>query len=270
MAALSSQHPFDADTAVEPLGDGTFAATISGRWNRLAGGPNGGYLVAVCLKALSEVVPHGDPMVLSAFFLRPGQEGAAQVQTELARAGRRTSTAEARLVQDGKERVRVVATFGRLAHMSGRTAVFNDPPSLPAPEQSIDPLAGAPIAGVTLADRVEFRVAEPPGWLHGEPTGRPEGNTWARLKGDRDADLFALPLLVDAAAPAVLELGVGRSVTLELTVHLRDHPSPGWLACRIVTRHVFNGLYDEDFEIWDSRRRLVAQSRQLGMLLEPS
>lgn len=55
-------------------------------------------------------------------------------------------------------------------------------------------------------------------------------------------------------------------MTLELTVHLRDHPAPGWLACRNATRHVIDGLYEEDVEIWDSRGALVAQSRQLAIL----
>lgn len=73
-------------------------------------------------------------------------------------------------------------------------------------------------------------------------------------------------MLVDAAAPAVLELGERGSATIELTVHVRARPAPGWLACRVATRHVVGGYHEEDFEIWDSDGRLVAQSRQLGLL----
>lgn len=39
-----AEHPVDADTAVEPSGDGRFSAAISHRWNRLLGGFLGGYL----------------------------------------------------------------------------------------------------------------------------------------------------------------------------------------------------------------------------------
>ena len=78
--------------------------------------------------------------------------------------------------------------------------------------------------------------------------------------------MASLPLLVDAAAPAVLEIGELGSQTLELTVHLRARPAPGWMACRISTRHVIDGYHEEDFEIWDSAGHLVAQSRQLAAL----
>jgi MFS family permease len=73
--------------------------------------------------------------------------------------------------------------------------------------------------------------------------------------------------MVDAAAPAVLELGEPGSATIELTVHVRAQPAPGWLACRALTRHVIGGFHEEDFEIWDAAGNLVAQSRQLAMLL---
>ena len=38
-------------------------------------------------------------------------------------------------------------------------------------------------------------------------------------------------------------------------------------ACRATTRFVSNGYHEEDFEIWDSAGTLVAQSRQLALIL---
>ena len=72
--------------------------------------------------------------------------------------------------------------------------------------------------------------------------------------------------MVDGAAPAVLELGELASATIELTVHIRARPAPGWVACRASTRHVIGGYHEEDFEIWDSTGALVAQSRQFALL----
>lgn len=89
---------------------------------------------------------------------------------------------------------------------------------------------------------------------------------WMRFRDGRDADPLSLPLLVDAAAPVVLDLGETGSATVELTVHLRARPAPGWLACRSTTRFVIGGYHEEDFEIWDSTGALVAQSRQLALL----
>lgn len=87
-----------------------------------------------------------------------------------------------------------------------------------------------------------------------------------RFRDGREPDLLSLASLVDAAAPPVLELGEPGSATVGLTVHLRARPAPGWLACRVATRFVIGGYHEGDFEIWDSRGALVAQSRQLALL----
>ena len=118
----------------------------------------------------------------------------------------------------------------------------------------------------TIAERVEFRSAALPGWFLGQPSGRPSSEFWMRFADGRDADLLALPLLVDSTAPSVLELGVS-SATIQLTVHLRARPAPGWLACRATTRFVSGGYHEEDFEVWDSAGAMVAQSRQLAVVL---
>ena len=264
--ATTGMHPFDRDTAAHEEGPGVFSATLGTRWDRLGGGPNGGYALAVCLRAVAHALPQPDPLVVSAFYLRPAVHGDAEVRVESIRAGRRVASAEAQLIQDGKERVRALCTFSSLHEATGRTAVFASPPDLPPPGECVDPLEGRSIDGVTIADRIEYRSPEAPGWWLGKPTGRPSTEMWLRFREPRDPDVMSLALIVDAAAPVVLELGEAGSTTLELTVHLRERPTPGWLACRISTRYVIDGFHEEDFEVWDSRGRLVAQARQLAAL----
>jgi acyl-CoA thioesterase len=191
-----------------------------------------------------------------------------EIRTEVVRAGRRVATGEAQLVQDGKEIVRALATFADLDQAQGRTQPRSEPPALPSPEDAEDALGGARLPGVNITDRFEYRAPSPPGWTRGAPTGESELAFWMRFRDGRDADPIALTALVDAAAPAVLELGVPGSATIELTVHVRARPAPGWLACRAVTRHVIGGFHEEDFEIWDSTGALVAQSRQFAVLAE--
>jgi acyl-CoA thioesterase len=158
------------------------------------------------------------------------------------RAGRRVATGEARLVQSGKEIVRAGATFADLDHASDRVHMRSQPPV-----------------------RVPLPRAARLGRRPGEPGAR--SALLAAVPRRHAADLFALAAMVDAAAPAVLELGVQGSATIELTVHLRATPAPGWLACRAFTRHAIGEYHDEDFEIWDSTGALVAQSRQFALLL---
>jgi acyl-CoA thioesterase len=243
-----------------------FPTTVSDRWNIIGGVPNGGYLLALCVRALAATLPHPDPLVVAASFLRPGAPGPADVQTELVRRGRRIATGEARLVQDGKEVVRALGSFADLAAANGRTVVLGEPPRLPPPDEceTLDTSASPP--EISIVNRYEYRFAEPPGWTRGQPSGDPRHEFWLRFSDGRPVDALTLPLVVDAAAPAVLELGEAGSSTVELTVHLRGRPEPGWLACRMSTRHLIDGFHEEDFEVWDETGRLVAQSRQLALL----
>ena len=91
---------------------------------------------------------------------------------------------------------------------------------------------------------------------------------WQRLAGGREIDWPALALMSDTTPPAVLELGNHKSMTVELTVHFHRLPAPGsWVATRVTTRHVAGGFHEEDSELWDDEGNLLAQSRQLGILL---
>ncbi len=264
---------FDADTRVvarEPSGasgGGEFAAELTGRWDGTNGAVNGGYMLATCLRALGVAMPFPDPIVISGFFLRPGTAGPAQIRTSLVRSGRTTAFGEAVLSQQGKDAVRATAAFAKLG-ACGPTFTAGAPPGLPPPQECVSVPVGS-FGLATIAERVEFRAASLPGWFRGQPTGRPASEFWMRFADGREADIYSLPLLVDSTAPSVLELGM-TSTTVQLTVHLRAHPAPGWLACRAAARFVSGGYHEEDFEVWDSAGMLVAQSRQLAMILPPS
>jgi acyl-CoA thioesterase len=260
-----SEHAFDVDTRIVGAdAPGVFGAEVTGRWDGTGGAVNGGYLVAICARALQAVLPFPDPVVISAFFLRPGTVGPAVVRTSLARSGRTTAFGDAVLEQGGKDVVRASAAYARLGLDGPVTYTDGGPPALPPPEDCV----GVPVGSfnaATIAEQVEWRAAELPGWFTGRPTGRPASEFWMRFTDGRDADLLSMPLLVDSTAPSVLELGVA-STTVELTVYLRAQPAPGWLAGRQTARFVRGGYHEEDFEVWDSAGVLVAQSRQLAVI----
>ena len=87
-----SGHPFDVDTAVVADGPDRFTATVTDRWHALGGGPNGGYLAALCVQALAQIIDFPDPLVMSTSFLRRARVGAAELHTQLLRSGRRIAT----------------------------------------------------------------------------------------------------------------------------------------------------------------------------------
>lgn len=234
----------------------------------LGGGPNGGYLLGICLRALGAELPdtHPDPLVVSAYYLRAGTVGAADLKTEVVRTGRRMATGEVRLLQDGKETVRVVANFTDLDAAEGRTEVLGNAPTLPVPEECVDVTGGQSFPGLTIADRYDYRFAEVPGWPVGS---RPGSRTWSSGCASRPAGRHAEPRADGGRRGAgVMELGGYISSTIELTVHVRARPAPGWLACR-VDPVPDRRLHEEDFEIGDTTGVLVAQGRQLALLPPP-
>jgi acyl-CoA thioesterase len=257
---------YDADTASVPRGDGTRDLTVTDRWNTPLGTPNGGYLLATMLRGLHAEMGAHDPMVAAITYLAGPRPGPAELRTESIRMGRRVQTGTASLWQGDRQVALLTASFG--ARADGPSAELGSAPSLPAPEQCADPLQhGMPADG--LFGRIDYRLTSTPGWAEGAPTGDPTAELWQRLAGGRPIDFPALALLCDSFAPPVLELGEGfqQSMTVQLTVHLHRLPTPGWLATRLTTRHVVNGFHEEDCELWDEDGRLVAQSRQLGILL---
>jgi acyl-CoA thioesterase len=257
---------YELDTASVPRGDGVRDLTLTDRWNTPLGKPNGGYILAAMLRGLGDEIGTADPMVASITYLTSPAPGPAELRTEAVRMGRRVQTGNASLWSAGRQVAQLTASFGPRP-ADGLTHELGAPPQLPPPDSCADPREhGMPGGG--LFDRVDYRMASVPGWSVGTPSGEPSIDLWQRLAGGRTIDLPALAFLCDSFAPPVLELGDRlQSMTVQLTVHLHRVPRPGWIATRLSTRHVVQGFHDEDCELWDEDGNLVAQSRQLAILL---
>ncbi len=257
---------YDIDTASVPRGDGVRDLVLTHRWNTPLGKPNGGYILAAMLRGLGEEIGADDPLVASISYLRSPEDGAGELHTETLKQGRRVQTGEASLWQGNKSVAHLVASFGPRGE--GRSEELGTPPQLPPPDECFDPKdVPNSMPDSTIFDRVDYRLGAVPGWAVGKPNGDPTAELWQRLAGGREIDFPALAFLADAYAPPVLELGVAGSMTVQLNVHLNRKPVPGWIATRLTTRHVINGYHEEDCELWDEAGNLVAQSRQLAILV---
>jgi acyl-CoA thioesterase len=265
------RYAFDLDTAVEAVGPGRWRGMVTDGWD-IGVVPNGGYVLCVALAAVGEAVSQPHPLTVTAHYLSPCAHGPVEIDVEVEKDGRTLSTASARLVQDGRTRLAVLATFGDLGRQNGPTRATLVPPSLPPLEEcgfpGDRPLALGIPGRPTIVDRVDFRptptaVARIEGR---DGDARLEG--WIRLRDDRPLDAHALALLVDASPPAIFAaMETGWVPTLELTVHIRGLPRPGWLKASIATRALIDGLLEEDCLLWDVDDRLVAMSRQLARVL---
>lgn len=242
---------------------------VESGWDTVGGVPNGAYLITLALRAAEESLPGSVPLTVTGHFLRPGAHGPAGVTVEVVKQGRSTSTVTAVLEQKGKERLRLLATFGAPELLEGPTIFAPHPPEIPRPDQCVvPPRAAAAALGATLADRYEYRLVPPSRWL-GAEAGEPNLDAWIRFADGRDVDLVALVLFADAFPGAVLEAVDGMAPTLELTVHLRHQPTAGWIQVRTSCRMLAGGLAEQDVELWDSRGQLVAMSRQLMAHVAP-
>jgi acyl-CoA thioesterase len=256
---------FDRGTAVEPLGPNRFRGLPEPRWN-IGNAPNGGYLVTIALSALSDGLPHPDPVAVSAHFATRTESGAPlQVEVEPVRAGKSHSTAVAWLRQEGTTRVHVTATYGDLEAMTGPTNIQSERPAFPPPDQCV-PAEGPALP--SFIRQFDLRLLpETAMWAVGRPSGRAEMAGWIRLKDGRRPDPHSLVMFADSFPPTVFNLFTAKWVpTLELTVHVRGRPAPGWVQCRFQTRYLINGYLEEDGEIWDETGTLVALSRQLARI----
>ena len=252
----------------------TYTAELGAGW-QIGSGINGGMLLAIMGNALRCTLSgsgHGDPVTVSGYYLSASRPGPATVRTELLRSGRSMSTGQASLVQsqDGVEveRIRALATYGDLAGLTDGVRTTAQPPVLPPPDECVSTADAPPsfMEQAGLLERLDLRL-DPAcvGWAVGRPSGRGLIQGWLRMADPREPDPLLLLLAADALPPVTFDLGqLGWTPTLELTVHVRAVPAPGWLRVVHSTRNVAGGLLEEDAEVWDSADRLVAQSRQLA------
>lgn len=255
---------FARATAVEALGDGRWACAIDGGWSAPRG-PNGGYVAAIVMRALTAAVddPERHPRSLTCHYLRPPQPGPAVVHVDAVRTGRNVSALRATLMQDDRECVLALAAFGRTLAEPLRWTL--PVPDVPAPED----VEAWPLREDVppIAQRFEFRsaIGEPPFSSSADAvTGG-----WLRLREPAPLDGALVACLTDAWLPASYpRLERPHAVpTIDLTIHFRTAlPLPDQpVLARFASRHVEDGMVDEDGELWGADGRLLAMSRQLSI-----
>ena len=254
---------FDTDTALEPQGDGVFGGIITDRW-MIGGGPNGGYIAGFLVRAFAAVSPQPDPLSMTTHYVGRPEPGPCEVRVEITSATRSHAFLNASLFQDQTVRAHAIAVFGRRRTDQPvdilRTTPATTPPGVGEPRGA--PPADMPMAA-TFLDRFEHR--DPTGADMFSPTDGPARvGGWTRLV-DRDVDDVAVPLFCDCwPPPRFRRHGPGMAPTIELTVHFRNTPEPGWNWCGFESRALAGGYVEEDGEVWSESGTLIAQSRQLS------
>jgi acyl-CoA thioesterase len=252
------------------VGEGAHEGRIDQRW-WTPRGPLGGYVMAIVMRGLQLELDSAErsPRSLTMNFLRPPREGAITVLPVVERSGRTLTTMTARLEQEGKLLALALASF---------SASWDGPLLSESPMPEVEPAGPRETVQRELGAGVG-----PPAFIHqltmqqrfGAPAfssaERAETGGWLGLREERALDAVTVLVLADAWFPAPWPRlkALAPAPTIEMSVYFRAPlPLPDSLLLgRFRTRHVQDGFFEEDGELWAPDGTLVAQSRQLGLLI---
>ena len=251
---------FDRDTAPEALGDGRYRVSFDRAW-WVVRGPNGGIVAAAIVRSMEAELgaPERQLRSLTVHYLAAPAEGDAEVAVTIERSGRSLSTVTARLYDDGRTLAIAIAAFalpypGVLEHHDA-----------PAPE--IGPpgeMAVRDLEAIPIGRQYAMRSA-----LGAEGEALVGG--WIELAEQRPIDSALIVALTDAWWPAPFELldHPVAAPTIDLTVHVRAAlprpPQP--VIAEFRTSQIADGYFEEDGRLWAADGTLLAQSRQLALLI---
>lgn len=278
---------FERDTAVHPLGDGRYGAVISPRW-WIVVGPNGGYVAAIVLRAVVAAVadPARRPISATFHYLRPPVEGAVEVEVTIERTGRGISNVSARLVQDGRLLVIALVALGA---PRDTPVAFDETDGLPsgpdgAPVPHFSDIAPAPIdpeRDIPMRSRYRMRWGFGGVPFAGDPDATADTAGWLRLDDSPEVDEMVLVAMADAWMPPAFSRSSEQLAlpTVDLTVHFRGRPSDvlsgsaadaadaAWCFVRFSSPVARDGYLVEHGSIWDPSGRLLADVRQLAVVM---
>lgn len=247
---------------------GRYEASIDRGW-WIQRGPNGGYVAAIVVRAVLDALdePARQPRSLTIHYVAPLEEGAAELTVRVERAGRSLTTTSVRLEQHGT--LRAVALMACSKSRAGITFDNLPFPHPPPPETLAPPVRES---FVPMHDKYDTRqvLGAPP--FSGAATADVAG--WIRLAEPAPLDAAVVAALTDAWIPAVFSKldALAAVPTVDLTVHFRNPVPEGlapdaWCYVRFITRVAADGFIEEDGEVWSADGSLLAQSRQLAVLL---
>ncbi|HMC52695.1 MAG TPA: thioesterase family protein [Acidimicrobiales bacterium] len=251
-------------TAVTSAGPGRYRAVVDESW-QVQRGPNGGYLAALLLRALTAAV--GDaarsPRSLTVHYLAPPDPGPVEVDVVVERSGRSVVSLSARMVQTDRLVALALAAFS--SPWPGPELVEATMPAVPPYERTA---AEEALDGPPFRAHFEQRpvMGAPP--LSGADTSLSGG--WIRLREDLPVDHLVVAALTDAWLPTIFSrLSVPADApTIDLTIHFRSPPPLRPEPCLVVFRSwlATEGFFDEEGEVWSQDGSLLAQSRQLALV----
>ena len=238
--------------------------------------PHGGYLTAVMQKALSLSMPHPHVINSNTLYLDRTEPKEIIIQVDKIRESRGSSVGRVSLIQDDKLRCMMTGICSDFNYMNG----VNDLETLPPKIFNED--RGSFISlnfdnkqeGFTpsFIKQTKCEIAKQHAWwLKNEDELGDEARCAGFISmGEEIPDQFVLSFYSDFFPPVVMNKygPLGWVPTLSLTTNIRQLPSTSELFMDVIAKDLNKGFFEQDCQIWDLNKNLVATSRQLTRILK--
>ena len=238
--------------------------------------PHGGYLTAVMQKALSLSMPHPHVINSNTLYLDRTEPKEISIHVDKIRESRGSSVGQVSLIQDEKLRCMMTGICSDFNYMNGVNDLQTIPPKIFNEKRDlfISLNFDNKQEGFTpsFIKQTKCDIAKQHAWwLKNENDLGDEARCAGFISmGEEIPDQFVLSFYSDFFPPVVMNKygPLGWVPTLSLTTNIRQVPTTSELFMDVIAKDLNKGFFEQDCQIWDLNKNLVATSRQLTRILK--
>jgi len=238
--------------------------------------PHGGYLTAVMQKALSLSMPHPHVINSNTLYLDRTEPKEIIIQVDKIRESKGSSVGRVSLIQDDKLRCMMTGICSDFNYMKGVNDLETLPPKIFNKDRDLfvslnfDNMQEGFTPSFIKQTKCEI-AKQHAWWLKNEDDLGEEARCSGFISmGEEIPDQFVLSFYSDFFPPVVMNKygPLGWVPTLSLTTNIRQLPTTSELFMDVIAKDLNKGFFEQDCQIWDLNKNLVATSRQLTRILK--
>ena len=265
---------FENSIAIDRSDENLFSMTPSKDYF-VGNTPHGGYLTAVMQKAISLSMPHPHLINSNTLYLDRTEPREISIKVEKIRESRGSSVGQVSLIQDDKLRCMMTGICSDFHNMNGVNDLETLPPKIFNEERdsfislNFDNKEEGITPSFIKQTLCEIAIKHA-WWLKNEDDlGEARCSGFISM-GDEIPDQFVLSFYSDFFPPVVMNKygPLGWVPTLSLTTNIRQLPTTSELFMDVIAKDLNKGFFEQDCQIWDLNKNLVATSRQLTRILK--
>ena len=266
---------FENSIAIDRSDENLFSMTPSKDYF-VGNTPHGGYLTAVMQKAISLSMPHPHVINSNTLYLDRTEPREISIKVEKIRESRGSSVGQVSLIQDDKLRCMMTGICSDFHYMNGVNDLETLPPEIFNNERdsfislNFDNKEEGITPSFIRQTHCEIAIKHA-WWLKNEGDLGDEARCSGFISmGDEIPDQFVLSFYSDFFPPVVMNKygPLGWVPTLSLTTNIRQLPTTSELFMDVKAKDLNKGFFEQDCQIWDLNKNLVATSRQLTRILK--